>query len=353
MKKSLLLPAMLFALCAASESAAENVPPAALGSFLPVIKSYYRKPVSRARRIWVRRADDPLARHIQIWRRLFKSGKTAHAEIAVVIDPVQRAVQGPPQMEDPKRLGNDNFFGLFHRAMLNALSFSGFSYDVTTLDTLPEAPADRKVFIFVNCYQVNGAKREALLKKIRRPGVTAFWFYAPGLISAEGFSDGSMSSLTGMKLAARYEALPLAAQELSGRKLPCRLVESPRVRCTDPDAEKLAVYSGTQEVAAARKKLADGSTAVFAGLPVLRSDTWADLLSQAGCHRLVRPGVFARRMGDLFLLAVRETGEFTVKLPFRAEKITELHSGETAGRDTDTVTVRTDDWSTWLWQAEK
>ena len=50
--------------------------------------------------------------------------------------------------------------------MLNALSFSGFSYDVTTLDTLLEDPADRRVFIFVNCYQVNGKKREALLKKI-------------------------------------------------------------------------------------------------------------------------------------------------------------------------------------------
>ena len=295
----------------------------------------------------------PLARHIKIWRKRFESGKTAPAEIAVVIDPVQRAVQGPPQMEDPKRLGNDNFFGLFHRAMLNALSFSGFSYDVTTLDTLLEDPADRKVFIFVNCYQVNGKKREALLKKIRRPGVTAFWCYAPGLISANGFSDESMTSLTGMELAAQYEALPLAAQELSGRQLPCKLVESPRVRCTDPGAEKLAVYSGTQEVAAARKKLADGSTAVFAGLPVLRSDTWADLLSQAGCHRLVRPGVFARRNGDLFLLAVREKGVFAVKLPYKAKKITELYTRKTAGTETDTVTVRADDWSTWLWRAEK
>ena len=295
----------------------------------------------------------PLARHIGIWRERFEKKFSASPEILVVVDPVQRALQGPPEMEDPKRLGNDNFFGLFHRAMLNALSYSGFAYGVTTLETLLAGGPNAKVFIFVNCYEVNGQKREVLLKRIRRPGVTSFWFYAPGLISDRGFSDEAMSSLTGLTLQAEYKPLPLAAKETSGRNLPCKLVESPRVRCTDPAAEKKAVYVSTQETAVARKKLADGSVAVFSGLPILRSDTWADLLAQAGCHRYAKQGNFIRAKGDLLMLAVRTRGDHAVKLPFKAKRIVDLHSGETAGAETDTIRVTSCDWTTWLWKIER
>ena len=296
---------------------------------------------------------EPLAQHIQIWKAHFSGKWQAENDIAVVIDPIQRAIHGPPVMEEPRRLGNDNFFGLFYRAMLNALSYSGYSYDIITLENFLTEKTPRKAVIFLNLYEINGKKRTVLLEKIRRKGVTSFWFYAPGLISPKGFCDDSMTALTGMDLTAVYKRKSLASRELSGRNHPCKLIESPRVHCTDARAEKIAVYTDTKEVSIARKTLADGSVSVFCGLPLLRSDTWASLLSKSGSHAYVKPGVFVRSKGDLIMLGTRMPGKHIIKLPVKVRKVIDLYTGKTTAVNTDKIIVDAVGWTTCFWKIEK
>ncbi|MDD5728619.1 MAG: hypothetical protein PHV59_08655 [Victivallales bacterium] len=293
---------------------------------------------------------NPLAQYIRIWKECFRKAGNIQAEIAVVIDPVQRTLHGPPEMEDPKRLGNDNFFGLFYRGTLNALSYSGYTYEVISLNNFLAGKHNYKAAIFLNLYDVNGKTREALLKKVRKPGQTAIWFYAPGIISGKGFSDESMETLTGMKLAARFERLPLASRSTDGKRYYTKLIESPRVHCTDTAAEKLAVYDNSAEVSIARKQLADGSTAVFTGLPVIHSGLWADILSKAGCHAYVPAGTLIRANSKLLMLAVRKNGEYLVKLPGKVKKATDIFTNKTMAENTDVIRVNAKEWSTWLWE---
>ena len=296
---------------------------------------------------------EPLAQHIQLWKERFRNKWQAENDIAVVIDPIQRAIHGPPVMEEPRRLGNDNFFGLFYRSTLNALSYSGHSYDVITLENFLTEKTPRKVVVFLNLYEVNGRKRTELLKKIRRKGVTSFWFYAPGLISQKGFSDDSMTSLTGMKLSAVYKRKSLASRELSGRNLPCKLIESPRVHCTDIQAEKIAFYTDDKTVSVARKVLADGSVSIFCGLPLTRSDSWAALLDKTGSHAYGKPGIFIRSRGDLIMLGTRVSGTHTVLLPGKVRKVVDLYTGKTVGVNMDKITVNAVGWTTRFWKIEK
>lgn len=296
---------------------------------------------------------EPLKQHIQLWNGRFSNKWQAENDIAVVVDPIQRAIHGPPVMEEPRRLGNDNFFGLFYRGTLNALSYSGYSYDIITLDNFLSEKTPRKVVIFLNLYEINGKKRQALLEKVRQKGVTSFWFYAPGLISEKGFSDDSMSGLTGMKLKAFYKRSSLASRELSGKVHHCKLIESPRVYCADDRAEQIAVYTEGEKISMARKILPGGAVSVFCGLPLLRSDSWAALLSQSGCHAYVKPGTFARARGDLLMLGTRISGNHVIRLPFKARKVIDLYSGRTVFTDTDKFTVRTTGWTTFFWKIIK
>lgn len=296
---------------------------------------------------------EPLAQHIKLWQERFSSKWQAENDIAVVVDPIQRAIHGFPVMEEPRRLGNDNFFGLFYRSTLNALSYSGYSYDIITLDNFLSEKTPRKVAVFLNLYEINGSKRQELLKKIRQKGVTSVWFYAPGLISEKGFSDGSMSALTGMKLSAVYQRKSLASRELSGRVHPCKLIESPRVHCIDEKAEKIALYQDDKKVSIARKTLADGSVSIFCGLPLVRSDSWASLLKKSGSHAYVKAGLFARSQGDLLMLGTRVSGNHVITLPFKAKEVTDLYSGKTVFSNTDKFTVKTTDWTTYFWKIKK
>ena len=94
-----------------------------------------------------------------------------------------------------------------------------------------------------------------------------------------------------------------------------------------------------------RKKLADGSTAVFAGVPICRADIWSRLLTEAGCHRYTRPGFMVRSnasgMLEIFSIAdgniapesilqakqVNRSGQLELHVPAGVRRLKDVFTG--------------------------
>ena len=73
--------------------------------------------------------------------------------------------------------------------------------------------------MLLNVFGPSPEERRQLAEKLRRPGVTAIWNYAPGLVTDAGYDEKAMSELCGITLRARREKLPMAATLTDGAKL--------------------------------------------------------------------------------------------------------------------------------------
>jgi hypothetical protein len=72
--------------------------------------------------------------------------------------------------------------GIFHQRV-QGLSRFGAPHDVFLLEDLLEGRLpDYKLYIFLNAFALDAKRRAALAQRIRRPGATAVWIYAPGYI---------------------------------------------------------------------------------------------------------------------------------------------------------------------------
>ena len=64
----------------------------------------------------------------------------------------------------------------------------------------PRLP-DYKLYVFLNAFYVDAARREAIHAKLKRNGATALFVYAPGYLGPEGASLEGMRALTGIRIA--------------------------------------------------------------------------------------------------------------------------------------------------------
>ncbi|NLS92378.1 MAG: hypothetical protein GXX96_09465 [Planctomycetaceae bacterium] len=85
---------------------------------------------------------------------------------------------------------------------------SGAPWDFCLLDDIadPRLP-DYKLYVFLNAFYVDAARREAIQTRLARNGATALFFYAPGALGPEGLSPAGMEALTGVRIARDDENL--------------------------------------------------------------------------------------------------------------------------------------------------
>ncbi|HTY38491.1 MAG TPA: hypothetical protein VMH23_15340 [Bacteroidota bacterium] len=85
---------------------------------------------------------------------------------------------------------------VFHQRLIG-LPRSGAPYDVYLLnDFLKGRLRPYKLYIFLNAFRLDNARRDALKKELRRDGRTALWIYAPGYIN-DTASVEQMRDITG------------------------------------------------------------------------------------------------------------------------------------------------------------
>ena len=85
-----------------------------------------------------------------------------------------------------------------------------------SLETLLQSKQSYATVVFLNTFTTNPQLNNQLKAKLRHPGVTAIWTYAPGLVTPDGFSNQNMETLTGIKLKAVWKPLPSRPNDLNG-----------------------------------------------------------------------------------------------------------------------------------------
>ena len=269
---------------------------------------------------------DAMGRGIKVWKELFKAGPMhSIADVAWVIDPHRRDTDGYQE-----RLKNKLAVVLYQYSVFE-MHRTGCMVDVLTWKEFLASEKDYRAVVFSNAFEVSDTDRKILKRKIRKKGVASIWIYAPGILTGEGFSDRSMSELTGMALTAVHGKRVMNMNWNSGsitRADVGDFADAPTVKVTDRKAKGLAVWMDDFTTAAAVKTLDDGSTALFSGLPITDYRHWRRIFRKVGCRVFSEGGFMCRMNSALLMVHVGTPGRFEVKIPGKKGAVTDLLSGK-------------------------
>lgn len=291
---------------------------------------------------------DTTATAIKLWREFFANPlQPAKNRVALVVDPLDWIRNGYPTWETNVALKHALDSNLMH-----ALVRTGFELNYLTLDDFIMSKDKYNAVIFVNLFSPDARQRAGLIKRLHQPEVTAFYSYAPGLVTPGGFSEQAMYELTGIRLKVQHGLRSLkitSVDKKSSFSLP-RGKETLRVYADDPECTILGRYAEGGQAAWVSKKLPSGAVSVFAGIPPNQEELWVALLKQTGSHAYTAPGVYCRATSNMVTVHVGEAGKYQVNLPGVYSKITDLYSGKTFDGNTDKITLEASGPKTWLLQ---
>jgi len=240
----------------------------------------------------------------------------------------------------------------------------GAPFDLYELKDIanPKFP-EYKCYVFLNCFYVPKAVREAIEGQVKRDGRVAVWIYAPGLMDEDGLGAQKMMALTGIKLMAEdRETAPVQdpkvpiecrcpmAQDVpalyhfvglmrgSGAKeWGLEMPVSPAIWCDDPTAIFLGASPATLNPNFCVKSFPDW-TSVYAPGPVIPSSVLREIARLAGCH------IYSESDDPLFCswsylaMHARTAGTKTFRLP-RKCVVKDALTGKTLASDADGFSV--------------
>jgi hypothetical protein len=217
-----------------------------------------------------------VARMVEIGRRSVRADRSPAAEIAVVLDDesVHCLRCGSPVLAP---LVGDQ---------LEELARVGAPLSVIHADDVA-AVGRHKFYIFLNLFYVTDERLRRTCEATRSAGVTALWFYAPGL-AEDCFSVGRMERLTGLRLAVEKEPAALAvrtAEKGPGPSFTYGTAErlAPVVWADDPRAEVLGEMAGGRP-GLVRRRLEGGAVTIFSAAPAMPAALVRRLAAEAGVH---------------------------------------------------------------------
>lgn len=260
--------------------------------------------------------------------------------VAVIYNPKEFAQHGPSVRTFP-------FLVELKFLSIISLTASGHVFDLMSLEDFKHCKKSYKTVVFLNTFTLTAAEKSLLKKKLRRPGVTTIWTYAPGLVTPEGFSDKAMEDLTGIRLKSVWKALPLRAKVLSGgfvtinsriKGIPAHL-QNPRIYSADKNAEVIAKYADDNTPAYVRKKLQDGSIAVFLGFPTTWTGLWRKLLTQAGNHAFVKQNIIVRVNSHLIMVHRKTTAPCRINFPGRINTVVDIYNRKIVAKNINSFVV--------------
>ncbi len=144
-----------------------------------------------------------------------------------------------------------------------------------------------KLVLVPNTFLLRPDEVDALHERLAGSGATVVWYYAPGLLRPDRVDLSQMERLTGFQFDELHEpgTLMIDAREPDGQRAPfgikSPLAYSPRFAVTDADVETLGWWSGTEQVAFARRAM-DGWTSVYVGTAPLPVSVLRRLAADAG-----------------------------------------------------------------------
>ena len=251
--------------------------------------------------------DDPaamtdIARMVAIGKKAVHLDRSPIAEIAVVLD------------DDSihfTRCDNRLTVPLIADQLMQ-MGHVGAPFSMIHVDDLASLPP-HKLYVFLNLFYVSEERLRMVREVTRRPGASALYFYAPGLVG-EDLSAERMERLTGVRLVlderdglvrvrvsegvwaaasllrkqrgmvdGAYPAAPAAGSVASGVEYGLTEPLAPVVYADDPQAECLGRLIGSDRAGLVRKRVGRG-TAIFSAAPAMPAELLRRLASEAGVH---------------------------------------------------------------------
>ncbi len=172
---------------------------------------------------------------------------------------------------------------------------SGAPWDFCLVDDIadPRLP-DYKLYVFLNTFYVDPARREAIHARLARNGATAVFLYAPGYLGPEGESLANMQALTGIRIARDdaegHPQILLEAADPLAQGLPAgqplgdpRLTVSPVFYADDAEARIAARLTESRRPGLVVKKAA-GWTSIYSSAMPLAPGLMRNIARSAGVH---------------------------------------------------------------------
>jgi len=204
---------------------------------------------------------------------------------------------------------------------------AGVPWDFCLLSDLADVRMpDYKLYLFLNAFQVDDARREAIRRKLKRNNATALFVYAPGYFGSGGTSLENMRALTGIRIAkdeaeGRPQLLldpkaPLAQGLSSGEPVGAReLTVAPMFYADDPSARVVGRLVGSQRAGLAVKRM-DGWTSIYSAAMTLPPSLVRNIARQAGVHIWLETGDALYTDGRSLGVHASSGGTKRVCLPF-------------------------------------
>jgi hypothetical protein len=163
---------------------------------------------------------------------------------------------------------------------------SGATWDFCLLSDIADARLpDYKLYVFLNAFRVDAARREAILRKLKRNNATALFVYAPGWFDADGASLDNMHALTGIRIA-KDDAEGAPQITLDGETAVIgakNLKVSPLFYADDSGAQVLGRLVGSARPGLVTKKM-DGWTSIYSAAMTLPPSLMRRIAREAGVH---------------------------------------------------------------------
>lgn len=262
----------------------------------------------------------------------------------------------------------------YFTALPRQFEWSDLGLPVDTL-LLSEVAAARpyRLYMLLNAWRVDAERRRVLLERLRRPGVTAVWFYGAGLCDGQRCSAESAGALVGMRLRMQMDPvvpeivlaehghpwLAAGGDPPRGRtRFGARLSEerqrglvtvnprgwdtpaAPLLAVDDPAAVVLGryVHDGSAGLALVERA---GWRSVYCGAPLLPGWLLRRMALAAGAHAYAPAGCVVHHRGPLLAVYVPAGGRVRVAAP-PGQGLVELEPEEGGGRSARGPAARRD-----------
>jgi hypothetical protein len=252
-----------------------------------------------------------------------------HAEMAVFISAESAYRMKPSALWTPAVLDQ-----------VVSLPRIGVPADVYLLSDLnqPNFP-EYKVYVFLNACYVDSATRRSIEGKMKRRGATAVWVFAPGAVTDEGLSTASMSSLTGIRLAAEFDkAAPLQVKLSAEDPVGWKESNGPIFWADDPSIETLGTLTHNGKPGLVCRR-ADGWTSIYYATVGMPPALLRDIARAAGAHVYLDTDDALDTDGQFACLHAKTAGEKTLRLPQPA-KVVNVMTGTVLVTRAATVTLK-------------
>jgi beta-galactosidase len=232
----------------------------------------------------------------------------------------------------------------------------GASFDCYRAEDIPRLveqdwAKDYRLILFLSAFALSPEIRAAIDARLKCDGRSLLFVYAPGLITAEGFSTEAMRELTGLQLSLRRASEHLLAScTLTGEVVHYGTERpiSPILCGADPAAEVHGTFFNTGDPALLRRNFGSWRS-VWSGAPALPAAVLRHLAREAGVHLYSEAGDQVLTLRGLLAVHAGSAGERTIRLP-RAASVVNAFSGERVAEATTEIRARFRFGETKVWR---